>query len=373
MDFELSDDQQALRNAAADVLSAMSSSERVRLAMQDDGGYDRELWEAMADQGWMGIEAGEEDGGLGLGVVEAAVLCEEIGRHAAPVPYLPLLLARQALAGAAQSGSTFAAHWAGRLAEGSSVASVAWNPPPVPVLAKEGSGGWSLSGDAGPVVAAPEADVCVVVATVVEGSGAGRPAVFAVQMDSPLRPHPEPSMDRTRSLGWLSFDGTGAEWIGDSAAVDSLLDRGAVLASAQLLGGSARVLEMAVEYAKVRVQFGRPIGSFQAVKHRCADMLVDVECMRSGTYYASWCVGSATPEASLAASSAKAWCSEAGRRVCASGLQVHGGIGFTWDHDLHIFMKRSQLDEWSFGTAAFHLDRVAALLRERVEAGEPVL
>ena len=133
------------------------------------------------------------------------------------------------------------------------------------------------------------------------------------------------------------------------------------------------VLDMTVQYAKDRVQFGRPIGSFQAVKHRCADMLVDVEGMRSAAYYAAWAVGAGDPDASAAASAAKVWCSDAARRVMASGLQVHGGIGFTWEHDLHLFLKRSQLDQVSFGDATYHRDRLARILRPRAEAGLPVL
>ena len=132
-------------------------------------------------------------------------------------------------------------------------------------------------------------------------------------------------------------------------------------------------LDLAVEYAKDRVQFGRPIGSFQAVKHRCADMLVDVEGMRSTVYWAAWCLGAADADASIAASTAKTWCSDASKRVMASALQVHGGIGFTWEHDLHFFMKRAQLDQLAFGDASFHRARLTALLRPRVEAGESVV
>jgi alkylation response protein AidB-like acyl-CoA dehydrogenase len=140
-----------------------------------------------------------------------------------------------------------------------------------------------------------------------------------------------------------------------------------------MLGGAARVLELAVDYAKDRVQFGRPIGSFQAVKHRCADMLVDVEGMRSTSYWAAWCIGAADPDASIAASTAKVWCSDASKRVMASALQVHGGIGFTWEHDLHLYLKRAQLDQLSFGDASYHRERLAALLRPKVEAGESVI
>jgi alkylation response protein AidB-like acyl-CoA dehydrogenase len=140
-----------------------------------------------------------------------------------------------------------------------------------------------------------------------------------------------------------------------------------------MLGSASRALEMAVEYAKDRVQFGRPIGSFQAVKHRCADMLVDVEGMRSTSYWAAWCIGAGDRDASVAASTAKIWCSDAAKRVMASALQVHGGIGFTWEHDLHLFLKRSQLDQVSFGDASYHRQRLAAMLRPRVEAGESVI
>ena len=128
-----------------------------------------------------------------------------------------------------------------------------------------------------------------------------------------------------------------------------------------------------MQYAKDRVQFGRPIGSFQAVKHRCADMLVDVEGMRSAVYYAAWCIAAGSPDASSAASAAKIWCSEAAARVMASGLQVHGGIGFTWEHDMHLFVKRSQLDQVSFGDTSWHHDRLADMIRALAEAGLPVM
>jgi alkylation response protein AidB-like acyl-CoA dehydrogenase len=152
-----------------------------------------------------------------------------------------------------------------------------------------------------------------------------------------------------------------------------LLDRGAAFTSAELLGGAARALDMAVEYAKERVQFGRPIGSFQAVKHRCADMLVDVEGMRSTVYWAAWCITAGDDEASIAASTAKIWCSDASKRVMASALQVHGGIGFTWEHDLHFFLKRAQLDQLAFGDASFHRARLTEMLRTLVEAGEHIV
>jgi alkylation response protein AidB-like acyl-CoA dehydrogenase len=180
-------------------------------------------------------------------------------------------------------------------------------------------------------------------------------------------------MDLTRVFGWLHFDATPARVVGDAALAAALWDRGATYACAEMLGGASRVLDMAVEYAKDRVQFGRPIGSFQAVKHRCADMLVDVEGMRSTVYWAAWCIGADDTEAQVAASTAKVWCADASKRVMASALQVHGGIGFTWEHDLHFFLKRAQYDQLAFGDASVHRERLTSLLRPRVEAGQSIV
>ncbi len=151
-----------------------------------------------------------------------------------------------------------------------------------------------------------------------------------------------------------------------------MLDRAATLASAEMLGAADQVLAMTVQYAKDRVQFGKPIGSFQAVKHMLADALVDVEGMRSTAYYAAWCGAADDADRALSASMAKAWGSDASRRVMAAGLQVHGGIGFTWEHDMHLFLKRAQLDQVSYGDAAFHRDRIAGILRDRLDAGRPL-
>jgi alkylation response protein AidB-like acyl-CoA dehydrogenase len=180
-------------------------------------------------------------------------------------------------------------------------------------------------------------------------------------------------MDVTREVGWLDPGSGDVTVLGGLDAVRRFVDRGAMAYAAELLGGAQRLLDLSVEYAKDRVQFDKPIGSFQAVKHRLADMLVDVEGMRSAVYYAAWCIAASHPEASVAASTAKAWCSDASKRVAGSALQVHGGIGFTWEHDVHLFLKRAQLDQLAFGDAVVHRTRLTQLLRPRVEAGESVL
>ena len=332
VDFDLSSDQLALRDAARELLDARSSSERVRKLIDSSEMYDADLWREMAEQGWLALDLAEDDGGLGLGFVEVAVLAEEVGRHVAPAPYASTVLARQALAGTP---------WAERLTSGESIGAIAW-------------GG-------GVVVDAAIADVLVVV---------DLDAVTAYDIAG-RRPGAEAAMDLTRPVSRTMSLDDGLR-VGDADLATVLLDRGATAYAAELLGAAQRMLEATVEYAKVREQFGRPIGSFQAVKHRCADMLVDVEGMRSAVWYAAWAIDADAEDRSLAASTAKAWASDAGMRVLNSALQVHGGIGFTWEHDLHLYLKRAHLDAMLFGDASYHRERIATLLKARVESGAGV-
>jgi alkylation response protein AidB-like acyl-CoA dehydrogenase len=382
VDFDLSGDQQALREAAASLLDKMAGPDALRdrvgpgaivgtlpgagaaagnSAADAPVGYDDAVWSAMADQGWLAIELPEDDGGLGLGMVELAVLCEEIGRRLVAAPFLPSIVALGALCTDDARADAGTKEWREALGQGDAVGCIA-AAPGAGALAVSGSQGQALlSGSTPPVAYAPSADVAVVLA---EGS------VYGVDLRTEGRPAPLSAMDRTRELGVLVFDATPARRLGGENAAALLVDRAATLASAEMLGAAAHVLDLTVQYAKDRVQFGKPIGSFQAVKHMLADSLVDVEGMRSTSYYAAWCAAAADPERSMAASMAKAWCSDASRRVMATGLQVHGGIGFTWEHEMHLYLKRAQLDQVSYGDAATHRDRIATLLRARLEAGE---
>jgi alkylation response protein AidB-like acyl-CoA dehydrogenase len=315
----------------------------------------------MAEQGWLAIELPDDENGLGLGMVELAVLCEEVGRRLVAAPFLPTVVALGALCRDEARADAATKEWREALALGDAVGCVAAAPGSVG-LTVTGSGDHSrVSGQTPPVAYAPSADVAVVLA----GEG-----VYAVDLRAQGRPAPLSAMDRTRELGALAFDGTPAHFIGGADAAAQLVDRAATLASAEMLGAADHVLALTVQYAKDRVQFGKPIGSFQAVKHMLADALVDVEGMRSTVYYAAWCAAAGDSEQALAASMAKAWCSDASRRVMAAGLQVHGGIGFTWEHDMHLYLKRAQLDQVSYGDAAAHRDRIASLLRSRLEAGQ---
>jgi len=359
MDFDLSVDQASLQDEARRLLDRYSGPEQVRAHLASGAPFDTVLWAAMVAQGWPSVAVGEHRGGLGLGWVEAAVLLEEVGRHTSPVPFAPQLLALDALSVDDAHASVVAAFM-----DGSATAAVAWSGRP-DALVCDGAGEMvTLTGRLGPLEGAAVADVAVVIVP---------DAVYLVDLSATGRPKPEPAMDVTRSLSWLTLDRTPATRLGSGPASARLGALGALATSAELLGSSGRVLELATAYAKDRIQFGVPIGSFQAVKHRCADMLVDVEGMRSATWYAAWAASTGEPGWELAASTAKVWCAEASKRVMASGLQVHGGIGFTWEHDLHLFIKRAQFSQLDFGDATFHRDALATGLRGSVLAGHDVM
>ncbi len=349
MDFDLSPDQTALRDAATALLDAECGPDRVRQA-QD--GFDADLWASMVEQGWTAIAVPEAVGGLGLGTVEIAVLLEQVGAHLAPVPLTQQLLAIEVLA---ETG------WSERVIAGDAIGCVART-----ALTRNPDG--TVSGRPEPIIYGARADVLIAPAR----SSSGVLELVAVDLQTVDRVA-EAAMDRTRELAWVELDTVAATTLGGTDAVAAHLDRGAVFHSAEMLGTAETVMYLAVDYAKQREQFGRPIGSFQAVKHRCADMLVDVEGMRSAVFHAAWAIGANDPDGPVAAATAKIWCSDAGVRVAESALQVHGGIGFTWESDVHLYLKRAQLDQVAFGDARHHRARLAAMLLERFETGGSVL
>jgi alkylation response protein AidB-like acyl-CoA dehydrogenase len=383
VDFDLSADQQALREAAAALLEGKAGHDALRarvgagavvgtlpgagdtsapVAADAPHGYDAVAWDAMTEQGWLAIELPEDEGGLGLGLVEVAVLCEELGRRLVAAPFLPTVVALGALSGTDARATAATKEWREALSQGSAVGCTVVVPPGrLSITEAPTEGEVRVHGEAPPALYAPSADVAVLVC---------EDGTYAVDLRTAGRPDAVPAMDRTRELGILSFDDTPAVRLGGVEAATRAIDRAATLVSAEMLGAADHVLSMSVDYAKDRVQFGKPIGSFQAVKHMLADALVDVEGMRSTVYYGAWCTAADDLERSLAASMAKAWCSDASRRVMGTGLQVHGGIGFTWEHDMHLYVKRAQLDQVSYGDASFHRDRIATILRTRLESGQ---
>jgi alkylation response protein AidB-like acyl-CoA dehydrogenase len=376
MDFGFSDEQELLRGQARDFLDKQSAPAAVRTMMASESGHDPALFSRMADLGWTAIPFPEQHGGLGLGMVDLTVVLEEMGRHVTPSP----LLSSVALAGMTllHGGSEEQqARWLPRLTDGSAVGTVAmversgrWDARGVQMPAQRKGDAYVLRGEKLYVTDAHIADWMIVATrTAPEESGDGV-TLLVVDTSTPgVSVRQVKSMDQTRRMATVSFDevevaadrvvgGEGRGW----SVLRRGLDRALVALSAELCGVAQRAMEMSVDYAKTRQQFGRPIGSYQAVSHKCADMLVQVESAKSLTYYAAWAVDEDVPEAPLAAAMAKAYASDAARSVTANAIQVHGGIGFTWEHDMHLYFKRAKWGETMLGDAVFHRERVAQAL-----------
>ena len=381
------DAQAAFRQELRSFTKAHGTSQAVRALLDDPAGYDPAVWELMAKQlGLPGLIVGEEHGGSGAGAAEAVIALEELGAVLLPSPFLPTLLGTVAvLAGGRAAGRILPAVAAGqqRLAlAGADVAStglastglgstgLASTGGEVSATA-DGDGGWRLTGQVPCVLDGAGASLILVVASTGEG-----PALFAVQAGAPgLTAVALETLDLTRREARLSFDAVPAELASDpdqAAWLTRVRALAALAVAAGSLGGIRRCLEMATGYAKERTAFGRTIGSFQAVKHMCADMLVDLECTRAAVEHAAKVADRADEsgppgEAAAAAlpaacSVAKAYASDAVVRAATTLIQVHGGLGFTWEHDAHLFYRRAFSDEQLFGDAAAHRAQLAAAL-----------
>jgi len=328
MNFDFSDDQQAIKRTAKDLLADRFKLERVR-ELADAGAYDEDAWKELCELGWPGIFVEEQYGGQGLGIVELIIVTEELGYTLAPVPFLSNAAAGLMIQAA-----------------GSDEQKQRWLPG---IASGEARGAAALvrGGEAKLVPDGDSAEVIVLCAdggaSIVERSAADVEPVAT--MDSTRR------YARVRARGGEPLPGEVGPGVG----------AGLLAVAAELTGVAQRAMEMAVEYARDRKQFGRPIGAYQAVSHRCAQMLLETEGARSATYYGAWTADAQPESLELAASMAKAYSSDAGWRVCSSSLQVHGGIGFTWEHDLHFFLKRAKVDALLWGSASEHRERVADL------------
>ena len=377
MNFGFNDEQELLRSTARKFFDNECPSTTVRALMEDSSGMTPELWKKLAEQGWLGLIAPEEHGGMALGIVDLVVLLEEMGRAVVPGPFFStVLLGGLALLEAGSDAQKKA--WLPKICSGEARATLAWMEPSAEMgaagitlqAAAKGSG-FTLSGTKLFVHDAHTADVIVVAARTASGQDPEDGiSLFLVPAGTPgLAVTLLPTMDQTRKLcevtltnvslrGDAIMGAPGAGW----KPLARVIDRATVGLCAEMCGGAQKVLEMTVEYAKIRQAFGRPIGSYQGVKHRAADMLVDVENSKSITYYAAWAMDEGVPEGPLAVSMAKAYVSDAYRRVSGAGIQLHGGIGFTWEHDLHLYFKRAKGSEFTFGDATWHRERVAQLV-----------
>jgi alkylation response protein AidB-like acyl-CoA dehydrogenase len=377
MDIGFSEEQELLREAARKFLDAECTTRFVRERMAEAAACTDKFWAQIAEQGWLGILFPEEDGGSGLGLVDLVVLMEEMGRAVMPGPYFATaLLGGGAIAAAGSPAQR--REYLPQIAAGALKATLAlsepsarWDAAGITLPARETRGGFALSGTKLFVADAHLADVIVVAARSRDGSTMeDGVSLFLVPRDAPgLSVRVLPSIDETRKLCEVRLD---AVEVPRSAllgplhdgwpALSRVVDRAIVALAAEMCGGAQRVLDMTVDYAKLRTTFGKPIGSYQGVKHKCADMLVDIENAKSLTYYAAWAADERLDELPLAASMAKAYASDAGRKVAAAGIQLHGGIGMTWEHDLQLYLKRAKASEIAFGDATWHRERVARLM-----------
>ena len=369
MDLGLSETQQMLRNTARDFLAAECPTSFVREMESDERGYAPEMWEAMAELGWLGLVFPEHYGGEGLGFVELAILLEEMGGVLLPGPYFStVVMAGMAIADAGSEGQK--RRYLSDIARGRIIATLAltepsgrWDPAGIETTARSDADEFVISGTKLYVPNAHVSDYIVVAART--GDEESDVSLFIVPSgisglhQTLLRTI---ASDRQSELVFDNVRVPDSYLLGDLSCgwqtIDRLLKVGAAGKCAEMLGGAQRILDMTVDYAKGRIQFGRAIGSFQAVQHHAADMATDIEGCRHITYKAAWALSegmSADQEVAMA----KAWVSDAAQRVSALGHQCHGAIGFTKEHDLQLYSRRAKAAELMFGDAGFHLDKVA--------------
>lgn len=377
MNFALDDEQQRLRATARAFLAAHAPSATVRAAMTTDRGYDPALWQRIAGElGWPAVIIPEAHGGLGLGQVELMVLMEAMGAALVCAPFFSTVcLGANALVVGGSPAQQAA--WLPGIAAGTTTAAVAhaeaegrWDAAGIAAIARPAGGDVVLSGTKSFVVDGHTADLLLIAARAPGTRGAEGVQLFAVPAVTPgVERRALGTMDQTRRLAEIRLDdvripsdaalGTAASgW----TILETTLQLATVALAAEQVGGAERCLDLAVAYAKERVQFGRPIGSFQAIKHKCADMLMRVEAARSAAYYAACAADERGAELAVAASLAKAYCSEAYFHCAAESLQIHGGVGFTWEYDVQLYFKRAKSSESLLGDAAYHRELVAQQL-----------
>jgi alkylation response protein AidB-like acyl-CoA dehydrogenase len=371
MRFAFTEEQEELRAQARAFLAEHASSEAVRRAMASEAGFEPEVWKRIGGElGWTGVAIPEAFGGAGLGMVELVALLEPMGEALLAAPFFAsVCLAAPALLGAPESEPARA--WLPAIAEGRSTATLAGTQTrgrgPEIAWRREGAG-YVLAGRDGFVLDGGTVEVVIVAA---RSAIAGGPlALFAMPAATAgVSRHALPTMDPTRRFAALELADVrvpaaalvGGEAEG-AAVLERALDLAAVALAAEQTGGAQRCLDLAVAYAKERIQFGRPIGSFQAIKHKCADLMVQVETARSAAYFAGCAAAEGHDDLARTASLAKAWCSEAYFRCAADALQIHGGVGFTWEYDVHLHLKRARSMEAWLGTPAWHRERIAGAI-----------
>jgi alkylation response protein AidB-like acyl-CoA dehydrogenase len=372
VNFAFSEEQEELRRSVRRFLEGKSPIAEVRRLMETTEGYDEAVWAQMGKElGLQSLHIPEEYGGQGYSFVELVVVLEEMGRALLCAPYYAsVCLAANAILNAGTEEEKQAL--LPQIASGDTIATLAftepngrWDASGITMEASsDGSGGSTLSGTKMFVLDGHTASLVVVAARRAGSEGTDGISFFAVDGGAEgLTRTPLPTMDQTRKQAKLEFSGVPAKLLGEEgvgwAALSKTLDQAALCLCAEMVGGAQRVLDMSVEYAKVRIQFGRPIGSFQAIKHKCADMLLEVESAKSAAYYAGWAAAEDNDELPVVASLAKAYCSDSYFHTAAENIQIHGGIGFTREHNAHLYFKRAKSSEILLGDATYHRELLA--------------
>jgi alkylation response protein AidB-like acyl-CoA dehydrogenase len=371
MNFAFSEEQDFLRQTAREFLENECPMTRVRELMESKAGTSPELWSKMAELGWVGLLIPEEYGGAGLGFVDLVVVLEELGRALVPSPYFGTLQGTLAILRAGsepQRKELLTAIAKGEKVVTFAITEEAGNEDATDLACRaEAKGdGFVLSGSKLFVPDAQNADA-IVVAARTGGAGEGGISLLLVDRQAKgVRVTPLESIDQTRRIAEVRFDGAPAVLLGAEnggwSTWEWVRDRALVALAADAVGGAEKTLEASVAYAKERVQFGKPIGVHQAIKHKCADMLVQVESSKSITYYAAWTVEEEHEDAPTACAMAKAYTSDAYRHCSAENIQIHGGVGFTWEYDCHLFYKRAKAIEVTYGDPTQQRERVATYL-----------
>ncbi len=355
MQFGLSESQEILRDSARKFFAGECPMTEVRRSIESDTAYDAALWSKLAEQGYTGIIYPEEFGGVGLGIVELILLMEEAGRALLPGPFFTTVVQAGSLIDAAGSPEQKKKYLA-PICRGEARATVAflengasWDPADIHLESADGK----LTGEKLFVPDAAVADTLLVVA---------RNGVFAVDSRAAgLAIKSMPGLDLTRRQYSVKFKNTPGDKLANSAGLPRARSIATAALVAEMVGGMQRTLDLTVEYAKTRKQFGKPIGTFQAVQHQCADMYLETESSRSAVYYAAWALEQNAADAATAVSIAKMYASDACRTVGNRGIQVHGGMGFTWENDLHLYYRRAKASETMFGDATYHRERIARM------------
>ena len=368
MHYSFSDEQEQFRASLRRFLERHSSPTEVRRVMDTERGHDDAVWRALASElGVTGLHLPEDHGGGGFGFTELGIACEEMGRTLLCAPFLgsAVLGARAVWHG---GGDAERAHWLPAIGAGETIAALAfmesndWNPDAFETHARRSGDAWCISGRKTFVLDGLGADLVVCAAR----TGAGTSLFVVEGTAAGLTRRPLQTIDRTRRFAALEFEDVPGRLLGEEgtapAVLARVLDEAAIALACEMIGGARTLLEMSLEYAGLRMQFGRLIGSFQAIKHKCADRLLEIELAAAAACYAAAAVDDEDPELAALASAAKALAADAYMHMAEDAIQIHGGIGFTWDHDAHLWYRRAKSSEVLFGTPAAHRARYVEAL-----------